>query len=113
MFVLDLRAILTYHFENVSVEFSAALAICFWWTLTFCLLVEEPFVYFDPFQSCCLHGFLSGFSIHVAVVLIVDALEDEKLISSLVLAKRKSGFLPALIIPHFTLPFTRNGRPSF
>ena len=110
-FVDDLRSVFTYHFENSAYEFCTTQAVCFRWTLTFCLLVEEPFVNFDPLQSCLLDSLHTSFTVHVAAVLLVDCFQDNELVLRLVLAEWEPIFLPALIAMHFSKSFTRNCRP--
>ena len=85
--------------ENVSHYFSAVLAalalteqIHHCRTLTFCLLVEEPFVNFDPLQTCLLDGLTAGLASHLALILFKDLAERLKLIFAFVFANCLSQF---------------------
>ena len=85
--------------ENVSHYFSAVLTalalikqIHHCRTLTFCLLIEEPFVDFDPFQTCLLNGLTAGLTRHLAMILFKDLTKSLKLIFAFVLANCLSQF---------------------
>ena len=84
LLVDNLGSVFAYHFENATNEFCAAPAIRFRWTLTFCLLVEEPFVDFDPLKSCLLDSLYASLTVHITAILLVDSFEDGELVLRLV-----------------------------
>ena len=84
LLVDNLGSVFAYHFENATNEFCAAPAIRFRWTLTFCLLVEEPFVDFYPLKAGLLDSLYASLTVHIAAILLVDSFQDGELVLRLV-----------------------------
>ena len=73
--------------------------------MTFCLLVEEPLIDFDPLQSCLLNSLTTSLSRHLALVFIKNLTEGRELFFTFVLAYCLSQFLLAFQLPHFLASF--------
>ena len=106
LLVDNFGSVFAHHFENAAYEFCATPAICFRWTLTFCLLVEEPFVDFYPLKAGLLDSLYASLTVHIATVLLVDCFQDDELVLRLVLAEWRPLLLTALIPVHFSKSFT-------
>ena len=92
-FINNYSSIRASDLKNVSYYFLAVLTalalieqIHYCRTLTFCLLIEKPFVDFDPFQTCLLNGLTAGLARHLALILFKDLAKSLKLILAFVLA---------------------------
>ena len=75
--VYQYGTVFAHHFENVTAEFVTASAVPFGRTNTFCFLIKEPLIDFDPLQAGLCHGLILGFSSHLSVVFFMDLLEND------------------------------------
>ena len=73
--------------------------------MTFCLLVEEPLIDFDPLQSCLLNSLTASLPRHLALVFIKNLTEGRELFFTFMFADRLSQFLLAFQLPHFLNSF--------